>query len=100
VQFRWLGVWDPVITGKFIIFWVYALTISLGLPYSLFKIVLARSYPSIVKGKPSTSARILGSSIYFKYANFKYAILSISSTQIFFDMQIMSLSLINVVMVT
>ena len=55
--------------GKDTIFWTYALTISLSLPYLDLRMVFALLYPSVVKGSPSMVTRTLGSSNSFKYKN-------------------------------
>ena len=50
---------------------IYALlTISLSLPYLVFRIFFALSKPFVVSGNPSANARTLGSNSSFKYENF------------------------------
>ena len=71
--FQWLHIVEEhagcvsLTVGISMIFWMEALTISLVLPYSLLRMFLALSYPSVVKGNPSISARTLGSTSSFRY---------------------------------
>ena len=58
-----------VTVGKDIMNWICVLVTSLGFPNFVFKIAFALSYPSVLKGRPSTRALTFGMTDSFKYEN-------------------------------
>ena len=56
-----------VITDNPIMYWMWALGTSLGFAYLVMRMLLARVYPSLLKGNPSITALTLGKSSSFKY---------------------------------